>query len=54
MKTYSKRKSASYREVVIQDESGLDFIKVSRRMFASFSGMHAVKASTHRVPARVL
>jgi len=40
MKTYSKIKTSSYKNIIIQDETGIDTIKVRKEAFLSLFASH--------------
>ena len=45
MKTYSKTKTTSYKNVIIEDEGGLDILRVTKRLSQSLSALHLLHLS---------
>ena len=53
MKTHSKTKTNSYKYVLIQDEGGLDIIRVAKQLLQSLSATHLVQMASCRTPVKV-
>lgn len=43
MKNQSKTKSKAYKYILVQDESGLEFIKVAKQLWKSFMAGHITR-----------
>lgn len=52
MKNHSKQKTNAYMNVVIQDENGLDTIRVKKDAFASLSGSRTRQKDAGRTAAK--
>lgn len=52
MKTYSKIKTTTYKNVTIQDETGMDTIKVRKDAFMSLFASHLRQIEADRMPVK--
>ena len=54
MKTSTKTKRDSYKNVMIQDEGGMDFIRVTKKIWESLTASRSVKISTRTISRKAL
>lgn len=52
MKTYTKTKTSSYQNVVIEDESGLETFSVKKNLFFAQLASHLRQISATVIPAK--
>jgi hypothetical protein len=48
MKTTNKNKSLAYREIVIQDEGGIDIVRVTKQIWKALYAEHLLQLSAIR------
>ncbi len=52
MKNHSKTKTTSYKNVLIQDEGGIDVIRVTKQLFQSLVASHLLQIASCRAQVK--
>jgi len=53
MKTFSKIKGIFYRNVIIQDEGGLDIIQIKKQLQLSLLAAHLRQLAGYKIPLKI-